>query len=496
MVFGFEEYFMEINNIYDMISVCFGLLKDNINNHQVFIGEYVSEGEEGQKNPNLGVLNCFAEKVMAIMRKYEPSGFIEVRDEILEEAKKLQISDFQDELWNRLTVVYHILSAIDAEAMHWDVGRMHRTLGPLDRQRKTPYRVYFSPKETIHKGFVENVGRERTGSSNFFEHFNCFRFVDERKWKENCEVPQVYYTSVSKEQKEEFLEKSKLKIAVLPVSSERNFDFVSKLGASLRVDYFAIQQEAEANQICQCVVKAIEEGAHIIILPEYIASPKISEKIKCSLREMNRRMQGKENLLLVFAGSTWTEEDNNVMQILDARGMVLGEYYKYSAFTQRSSDGHGFTVHEALSCPGKCCDVVGVEGIGLILPAICRDVIDGEYTEELVKMLLPVLVAIAAWSPSVASFKPRLEELANKYFASAVLCNACSAVDTEKENIGLASIVTKKKTIVGCDKVVIKREQCIGRCGAVPCIYFLEYDFGYENSKKRPQLTSYKYCER
>ena len=42
MKLEFEDYLSETDNIYDLVGNCFGLLCENIDNHQAFIGEYIS----------------------------------------------------------------------------------------------------------------------------------------------------------------------------------------------------------------------------------------------------------------------------------------------------------------------------------------------------------------------------------------------------------------------------------------------------------------------
>lgn len=39
--------------------------------------------------------------------------------------------------------------------------------------------------------------------------------------------------------------------------------------------------------------------------------------------------------VLIFSGSGWTEDDNNVLKILDAYGDEIGSYYKYSAYIKK-----------------------------------------------------------------------------------------------------------------------------------------------------------------
>lgn len=493
MVCKFEKYLRETDSIYDLIANCFGILCDNIENHQAFIGEYMSEGVGVLNNPNLKMLKTFSERIMDIVSGYEPSTYDVVKEQILETIRELNLEDYLDERLNQLTVIYCILSAIDCIAMEWRIQWMHPLLGPLDKNGKTNYRVYFSPRDTLHEQFVDGIKRKRVSASKLFENFTNFRFVDERCWREEIAIPQVRFVRLPKHVVQDFKTRRKLKVAVIPVSKEMNFEFAGVRGCGVGVKYLPEMEKREGERICDCIEKAAKQGAHMIILPEYTISPLISKKVKIFMGKMYRERKEEMNLLLVFAGSTWTEDNNNVMEILDAMGNVLGEYYKYSPFTKEKAGEYGFEQYEALANPGKRCDLIGIEGVGVVLPAICRDVIDGEYTVKLAEMLLPIFVAIASWSPSVASFKPRMEELANKYFSSAILCNACSAVQQKQEKVGMGSIVTKQETIAGCDFKNINRADCGMLCEESTCVYFLEYDFSFSADLKNTQLSCYRY---
>lgn len=494
MVLGFEDYLTETQNIYDLVGNCFGLLCKKIKNHQAFIGEYMSEGEGAVNNPNLERLQQFSQKIMDALREYKPSAYEYVRDNIVRAVECLELEKYLDEEKNRLTVIYGILAAVDASAMEWKMHWMQATLGPLDLHGKTGYRVYFSPRDTVHTQFVDGVKRKRVGPSNFFECFSSFRFVDADKWKENIEVPEVKLMRIPHQMAKKFHDEGKLKIAVIPAPRQRNFRFVPEKGSGVRVEYFPEQQES--GNICSSVENVIRQGAHIVVLPEYETSPAIYESLGKRLRELKCELRCSSDFLLLFAGSTWTEDNNNVMRILDAEGNPLGEYYKYSPYSDWDEENHCFRQYEALAEPGKRCDLIAVEGVGMILPAICRDAIDGEYTEELAGMLLPVLVVIAAWSPSVASFEPRQQEYASKYFVSTVMCNACSAVDVKKDKIGNGSIVTKTGTIAGCELKPILRKDCDDNCENGTCAYFLEYDFAFEEKVGKPNVQCHKYCEK
>lgn len=497
--YGLIEFLSEANNMYDLIGNCFGALCENVSNHQKFISEYIDEGDGQNCNPNIAQLHIFSEKIMEIVKQYEFWNYFSVHEKILGEIDYLELVKYGDDKQNQLTVIYCILEAIDAMAIVWDKNWLSGDLGPLDRQQKTSYRVYFSIGRTIHEEYVKNIDRDRALPSTFFEQFRNFRFIDETKWKEEIEVPRIKYFSLPNNLhlQDEFRVKHKIKIAVIPVSCEKNFSFEPTTGSRIKVDYSENDQIQLGKQVCHAVEAAVLEGSHIIVLPEYIVSPYLYSEIKKQLKACHRdKNKEKIKLLYLFAGTTWSEDNNNIMRILDTWGNQVGEYYKYTPFTKPKEGRHGFTMCEALDYPGKRCDVIAVEDIGILLPAICRDMIDGEYTAELARILLPAFIITAAWSPSVATFEERQRELANKYFVSTVLGNACSAVAIDKKKIGNGSIVQKSKTIAGVQMKEIRRKKFLSmkhksyllNRACKGCYFLFDYDFNFVKDKKNTKL--------
>lgn len=494
----FREYLTDANNIYDLIGNCFGALCDHISNHQMFISTYMDKTERTTYNPNIDMLNDFSEMIMTKVNQYKPSRYNEFQDILVRAVDGIELETYGDMKCNQLTVIYSILTGIDAGVMNWSFKWRVRKLGPLDKQHKTAYRVYLKLRRNIHDDYIFGVGRERALPSTFFEHFQCFRFIHEPEWKTTAPVPNVKYLSLPPGLRNSFPESHRLKIAVLPVSYKKNFRDVKVTGSAFRMKYSEKDQKEVSTKICGVIESAVNEGSNIIVLPEYTVSPCIYKDIRICLKKLYKQLKSKDKLLLVFAGSTWTADDNNVMHILNTWGEPVGEYYKYSPYTKRKNKKEGFEMYERLSSPGKICDVIAVEDTGLFLPSICRDMIDCEYTEKLSKYLLPLFVVIAAWSSSVASFKGRQEELANKYFISTVLGNGCGAVAKESVRIGNGSIIHKLCTVPGSWIQDINRAGCYGKDGKCKgCYYILDYDFTFENEddhiKKNTELYIFRH---
>lgn len=485
-----KEHIQEADNLYDLISNCFALLCDNITNPADFISKYLSTGRE-MSNPNLPELHLFSEKIMEETERYKPSQYTEFIQKVNELINQLKLVEYQVEKENQLTVIYFILSGIDAGARFWEYSKFFSMLGPLDRQHKTHYRVYANLHRTIHSEFIDNVGRDRIHSSNFFEEFETFRFIDDRIWKPEMNGPRIMYMPLSKLNRQQ--EKKEIKIAVIPGSRTADFQFSECEGSAIKVEYPAKTQQRIIDSIILSLDSAVEVGADIIVLPEYVTSPEIYDTVCTHLKKLYITTDISRQPFLIFSGSTWMNDDNNVMRILDACGDEIGVYYKYSPFTKKKKGEKGFVQCEKLSSPGRFCDLVAVENIGMFLPAICRDVIDADYTENISRMLLPAFVIISAWSRSVASFVQRQKELANKYFVSSVLANACSAVSENADVIGNAAIVHKEGTVAGSLIKDICRNSCNELCKESACVFIVEYDFSYNQAEnKNTDLRIYK----
>lgn len=479
-----KEYITGPDNIYDLISNCYGLLCESISNPAAFINDYLSgnsQDAENEVNPNLQILDKFAEMVMQETQKFRASRFERYITKIRLMIGGLDLKEYLDSGLNEMTVIFALLSGIDAGARSWAMNKFSAGLGPLDSNGKTGYRVYFNSHRTMHYQYVEGVGRERQQESNFASQFETFRFINTENWTFGTDGPRILHIPrISAGAEPE----TKLLVAVLPGLNENNFEFAKRKGNGLGISYTNTDQKKMADKIIKSLQAVIEHECDMIVLPEYVLSPCLYSIIQQEIRRAYFRRGPEHMPQLIFAGTMWTEDDNNVLKILDSCGDEIGSYYKYSPFTKNRKDGFGYEIYESLADPGKICDLVSVEGWGVFLPAICRDAIDGIYTEEIAKLLLPFFLVICAWSPSVASFGPRQDELANSYFISSILANSCSAVKMDKKIIGNAGIVEKQETIAGMHPEPLCREDCAESCESCACVYIAEYDFSFSAEKK------------
>ena len=227
---------------------------------------------------------------------------------------------------------------------------------------------------------------------------------------------------------------------------------------------FYVEYMDDDEGVCRVIALlelAIMSEANIVLFPEFIMSEAMLNAVKNYLQMLKN--EKKKQLLLVLAGTNYQIYDrnkgNNVLHILNSAGYELGCYYKYSPFLQQSEEYfHGTDLSskkgrsqtavqddiqkrkflkncEILSDPGKECTLIDVEVIGRILPAICRDVVDGIYTENLATLFMPSLLLVPAWSPSVASFDSRFSILADTLHTTSLLCNCCNAVKGQEGRV-------------------------------------------------------------
>ncbi len=483
-----EPNWILCKNCFDMAAFCFDYIITSIGvmPESVFIAQYLDKGTQpGSENPNLHHLRNLTNGVKTLLyQEPVPKRQVQLVWENLKETVN-EMTEFGDENKNLAAAFMSVLMGIDLYVQERNAsGIRFPSDGPLNQTERADTLVYIKSRgsliDTMKNGY--NF-RKDVNSGGVRDVLSALLMVKKSDFGATCGYPQIrpLYIHDGRDGLKSRLKRSKtIKIALIPDQFPRKFEFDEKStpGSTFRISYASAQDE-DIDLHCRLMEEAIKEGANLIIFPEFFISMDILDGMKRWLKEQRKESWMRESsLIAVFAGTTWHDSDNNVMHLLDWEGEEMGTYYKYSPFTQlpsKAGESDTYNMCELLTTPGKKCTLLDVEIVGRILPSICRDVIDGLYTEYLVKEFTPFLLLTSAYSGSVASFKRHYSSYASRYYVTSVLCNACDAVNGSKLN--LCTVPMKDSS----EMQAYTRE--VMRCGGKPsecsgsCYIFLEVNY-------------------
>lgn len=412
---------------------------------------------------------------------------------IFPEAKKglMELIDDIDFLTDKdskcsALVLYAILLSIDSEFKY---DNNHDELGPLDSDLNHRFKLYRFIPNTLIDPFIVASGKERVGGSSVCRNFENFSFLDLDAWGKDKAVPIGY--AVDSPMSDDFKRPNHrpIRVGVSLFCSQKNFDFVSDVSKDLTIDYSSKNQERFIKMVDKLLDKAISNKCDFLILPEYHTSPEVLDHIEKCLKKASEK--GRNIPTLTFAGSQWTADNSNQMTVFVKDGKIKKLYNKYSPYigevktTQLKNrsgkkwDTDKLKVTEKLNNRDENLYFFGIDNVGTILPSICRDAYDDDYTQVLAQNLHPLFVFISSWSTSLNSFRSPLRNLCSRYFVSSVLDNACSAIAQKRKVVGYCNTVHKPKT-VPAEKTEEFKRPCTAceNCDS-GCLYIAEYDFGH-----------------
>lgn len=474
--------------VFDMAAICYDILTQELNNPAGFISEYIDEGvveENVKSNPNIPLLTEFAYDVAELLENYPKSTFQEKKQKIIDKMQRIELVAFGQKKENILSAVFTLLSAIDSVIPMWNLIQWgdRQPLNKGDSLRK--YIVY-PTGECIHEELIQKIGRERKTVPGIDENLNNLIILDRKRLPKKAELPKLNYL----ERKSE--DEKVIKIAIIAGIDGQHFTTKRTIGSREQIVYKEEMQEQTGELICQKMHRAIENGAEFIVLPEFCTGNEILNMIKAKLGDWKRDESLQSKLIAVFPGSTWTDENDNVQFLLDAGGRNIGQYYKTVPFRKRKrgKENKGYEITEALEHPGCRSTFLYVNGVGYVLPATCRDVIDGVYTDYYVEKFTPTVLLIPAWSASGGSFEKPLKRYAADYFTNSVFCNGCGALKKQSTIIGGATVIGKKKTAAsGAYESIKKPTECTQPCNKM-CSYVLEIKLSPYNIGMEKRITT------
>lgn len=521
------------DDIYEIIALCYNILLEHKGDADVC---FIAQAGRLSNDIDFG---GYAERFEDLRQRLVSSavkidmdddaagtGFECFQSDLIENLSYFQCPEKMDEPTCMSFCMFYTIEALDTyitknlDSVYFNL----QSFGPLNHGSSKRHSVVYLQEKTsflseAYKG--ENSFRKPLKETRIGSLFNSVLLIE---CKAFCaSIPEIAPVFLPGSFRSTFEQSKNLRIASIPFIGFDTFRFHEKNNkepceagrmpnGQFYIEY--VDKEEESSQVIALLELAIQSKANIIVFPEFIMSNSMLNAMKSYLRGL--AFERKDQLFLVLAGTNYEQKDrengNNVLHILNPSGYEIGCYYKYSPFLQQSEECfHGASLTpqngqehdvqhnnpgkriylkncEILSDPGKECTIVDVELVGRILPAICRDVIDGKYTKTLANLFLPSMLLVPAWSSSVASFDSRFSELADTLHITSLLCNCCNAVKGQGERkIGKLVYPSKQETSMKAIPLEISRSSyCMNNCKeSGGCIALIDVDF----SEGRPTAT-------
>lgn len=514
------QLFQGAKNYFDIVAACYyTILRFQRNREIAFVSEIDEFANNGNKDSNNEECFDILEKFRAAISKSLANAFKESEPLLFlnELCKLLPDLVCPSQIERNLFVsfcAFYIIYAIDDLYRRLSDSEFQTDIEQLSFFDHGPLNenvcvgkccVYFHECESFLSGFYHGSSGFRRPLRSFRLGFIFRRLLILEPTMFSSSAPRIVPVFMEESVKQQVMSNHKLRIASIPFIGNKTFDFCEVNNnescsgvpnGAFYIKYNEHQESKHIRAVIRLLDEAIKKEAHIIVFPEYIMSLGMLDAIRKHLR---KRSIDVNHLSLVFAGTNYAYDSNgkgnNILHIFNGNGREIGKYYKHSPFLTRCGEYvHGvrydsvdvsgidryFRNNEVISNPGKECTIIDLSGVGRILPSICRDAIDGDYTDELAKLFMPSLLLIPAWSASVTSFNSRLSVLAETIHTSSLLCNCCNAVDEEKDIIGKFVYPRKQKSEMIAEAISLNREcglkkDCIDEGG---CMHIIDLDFG------------------
>ena len=496
---------------YDAIAICFSeLMQGEPKVDESFVNRYVKQmsGTQVYGKYEDAFDTLYSNLSRITKQLITGSSVSTVCSELLKEIVEFEVPQGTDEK----TVVKMCICRAIMALEHYlqedqDTLEKHRQyiMNPLNKNLETECLVYFRKEPSnffmcTPEGNEESNYRKKPRGTYAGKIPDLFKVVQPiyRSELPTRVVPHIETVGLVPES---IRSAQKLRIAYIPYAGFETFKFwiegqkapLSRLSTGHKKGNFFIYyppelEQANCERMFSLLDKAIDEQkANIVVFPEFVTSPNMLNEMK---RYLTKRWDDgddrPDHLLLVFPGTTCEKSDdgryNNTLNILKGNGTQLRHtYYKNTPYNENE-------LCEILSDPGKKLIILDVEGVGRILPAICKDAIDPNYTSKFVDIFEPDLILIPAWSRSLDSFRRVQGAFAKINYAASVMCNCCNAVDSNTStSIGMYCIPTKSKTGMDANIEHFERtSDCQKLCEiSGGCVKMLEIDCsaGYPQGK-------------
>ena len=400
-----------------------------------YFGSNKDDGEN--ENPNLETLTALAKNVSAVVIAHwslrNPEEASTAISSIQELLNGLNLRPWGDQRQNAITPYFAVLKGIDIACQNnRDLLNLGKS-GPMnDGRADDGIGVYLKPKSSYIDRLMAQSGTERIFENKINDQFKRLAFFN-NPYPVNTELPRIVNVIPPKSASMPS-EKNPLRIGMAAFSGKEVIDAkgpdspaetTPAGGATFRIEYSPGYDSRYADGVAKAVDDALSNKCHILVFPELMITPGLRQVIKAKLSKATA-----PSLFLIVAGSAW-ENDNNVCHLLDGFGNDIGVYYKYSRFETGASYSRPDRrlLVEGLATPGKRCTLVNVQGFGLVLPSICKDLVsEDERTVQLARAFRPILVCCPAYSGSIDhAFEQPTGSIVERSLAMVCISNCCGA---------------------------------------------------------------------
>jgi len=514
---------------FDIIALCYATLLELVHDDDVSFIYKVQNLSKDKKYGKVFIdFDEFRKRILKLAVNSKMRGNVnEFRDNIYSILEEYKCRFIRDDKNIFSFALFYIIESIDSY-IELDINELFKTqknFGPLNcNVSKQKCVVYYQERNSFLQASYAGFNSNNTNSTK------CFR-IPHRDTRIgsifhtiliiSCEnlpkrIPQIVPIDMCGIGFSDRVN-SKFRLASIPYLGFDSFEFCNfRSGQGFKsndffegnfgVRYLESNEDEDIRRIKTLLKIAINNGANIVLFPEYIMSERMLQAVKNEI--VSASSNDNNQLCLVLAGTSyeWVSDDSgdNILHILNGKAscqetVEIGRYYKFSPFIVRSEDIiHGVNAKkhadvktkvdskkyiemcEVLQSPGNEITLIDIDVIGRILPAVCRDVIDGKITNQLAKLFYPSLIAVIAWSKSISSFDVGLSGFAETIHACSLLCNCCNAVDGENcMTIGKFIYPSKQETKMKSKNVEIQRSTgCKANCQNIDgCVRFIDVDY-------------------
>lgn len=216
----------------------------------------------------------------------------------------------------------------------------------------------------------------------------------------------------------EFIDKEVLNIGVSPLWKWESYhsEHVKIKSEKVINPSYQSDMEMENRIILKTLQEASEKELDIIVFPEMHGNVKTCEVVTKHIL-MTRRLYRYPALIVL--PSIWNDGKNYAYTI-SGKGKILFQQEKRTRFISKEKAYENLSLSERPEI-----HVLHIQGIGRILVMICRDFLERDELELLLKHTKATMILVSAYSTGLHDFE-RVSGICCAYECSVVLINSCA----------------------------------------------------------------------